>query len=221
MIEFIKGCELTGWEAVAVATLFVGAVFFLVKRLPEVTIMLGLIAFLIITSVGCASMEWQVPIRLEQEYKACTATAVTHALSTFNEGMDAEVASALFDNPRVYKLSAVVNKAVDMGLCGGYVPIESVECLKLALEHSVVVLTIPFYESMNELDRFGCWTIADAPVQVGRHTVLVTCYERQMFTVLNSWGWRWGSNGRCFVWEDQMEKLFEGGAHGVVLMEVE
>jgi len=113
-------------------------------------------------------------------------------------------------------MQTVAASAVEVGLCSGWDEVGSIEALKEALLTSPVVLDMPFYESMRELGRFGEWSVAKAPL-IGRHCVTVTAYSRGMFTILNSNGWRWGSDGRVFVWEPEMGRLFDGGAKGIVL----
>jgi hypothetical protein len=167
---------------------------------------------------GCATI-WDTPLKLQQEPQACTATAVVHALAAepLYRDVDGETARMLFKAANGYDTPSVVRAGVRAGVCRGSVSIGSLEGLKRELEWGPVVLTFPFYNSMNELDRFGCWLVETESIQVGRHTSLVIGYSGGMFTILNSWGWMWGSGGKCFVWEEDMQRLFDGGAEGWIV----
>ena len=84
---------------------------------------------------------------------------------------------------------------------------------------SPVVMSIPWYEKMNNPEKDGRITIGGN--LIGYHAVLAFRFDglRNRIWIRNSWGMEWGTFGNCYIGINHLEKLLNQGGIACALVE--
>ena len=93
----------------------------------------------------------------------------------------------------------------------------SINDLALAVGYKgPAIIGIPWYEGMFKPASCGC--LHPTGEKVGGHAIAVVGVNprRQTFTLHNSWGPKWGNNGRAKITFDDLEKLLKESGEAVI-----
>jgi hypothetical protein len=159
---------------------------------------------------GCASNPYGA---LSQgQTKACAPYAVGKAsqrLGGLTTPADIERLSlTLSAGENGASMEGTLALAVEEGWFEGYTEVIGMESIKQALEVGDVLFALPVFSG-----RKG-WSQHYWPVNgeyKGRHAILCTGYRGGLFTLLNSYGPAFGSNGRVWLWETDLELMLQVG----------
>lgn len=166
------------------------------------------LSMLVVFFSGCASNPYGA---LHQgDSNACAPYALTKASQRLGGSVVASDIERLFYGAGkglgAMDMATAIHKATDAGLIEGGMEVFSMEHIKLALLRGDVLLTLPVY-SGGLPSQF--W--ATEGDYEGQHAILCIGYKNGLFTLLNSYGPAWGSNGRCWLWEDGLEEMVRDG----------
>lgn len=167
-----------------------------------------ILSVLVVFFSGCASNPHGA---LSQgDTKACAPYALTKASQRLGGSVVASDIERIFygvgEKMGAMDVATTIRKAKDAGLIEGGMEVFSMEHIKLALLRGDVLLTLPVY-SGGLPSQFWA-TEGDLE---GQHAILCIGYKNGLFTLLNSWGSAWGSNGRAWLWEDGLEEMVKDG----------
>lgn len=82
-----------------------------------------------------------------------------------------------------------------------------------------VVMGTEWYSDMSKPDSKG-WIVPTGSL-VGGHCYLVNAYyhKRDMFRILNSWGYGWARGGRAYIHADHLQKLLNADGEACIGIE--
>ena len=166
------------------------------------------LSMLVVFFSGCASNPHGA--LCQGDTKACAPYALTKASQRLGGSVVASDIERLFygagEGLGAMDMATAIHKATNAGLIEGGMEVFSMEHIKLALLRGDVLLTLPVY-SGGLPSQF--W--ATEGEHEGQHAILCIGYKNGLFTLLNSWGSAWGSNGRAWLWEDGLEEMVKDG----------
>jgi hypothetical protein len=102
----------------------------------------------------------------------------------------------------------VLPAAVDAGWMDGYEEIFGIDNMIRTAETGDLLLGIPAFKSSKPFST-QYWAVKGR--YMGRHAILCTGYRGGLFTLLNSYGPAFGSNGRVWLWETDLELMLQVG----------
>ena len=168
------------------------------------------LTMIIIFFSGCASNPHGA--LFQGDTKACAPYAVAKAaqrLGNVITNQDIErLSSRLSTGENGAYMANTLAMAREAGWISEYKEVLGMESTLRALENGDVLFGLPVFSGLKG------WGQQYWPVDgryLGRHAILCTGYKAGVITLLNSYGPVWGSNGRCWLREEDLELMYKVG----------
>lgn len=215
-IELIHQMNTTYLRIMAFGLAFVALFFSHFPQYKKIAYWLAGFAVLCAVISGCVSMTKPVDVARHQ---GNTGACAPYALAKYIEitqgyRMSDDEVEELYDASRAADMHDDAQTGCDVGvmlyvarrdeLIKGDVQLRTVEDVKDALFTSPVLLSLPVY---GQPKMWGAQFWGTTGTITGHHSIVCTEYSGGIFTLLNSYGPAWGSNGRCWLWEGDLEKM--------------